>query len=74
MTKLTCPTCRKPVDATNEDLPFCSDRCRIIDLGKWASGDYKISTPIFDPDVLESLQHFDQANAEQQPNPKEWKN
>jgi endogenous inhibitor of DNA gyrase (YacG/DUF329 family) len=58
MTKLKtlrCPTCRNIVLATNEDFPFCSDRCRRIDLGKWASGDYKISSPIQDPDLLEEL-------------------
>ena len=52
---LFCPTCRKVVLATGEDFPFCSDRCRILDLGKWASGDYKISSPIQDPDLLEEL-------------------
>ncbi len=52
---LFCPTCRKVVLATSGDFPFCSDRCRILDLGKWASGDYKISSPILDPDVLEGL-------------------
>jgi endogenous inhibitor of DNA gyrase (YacG/DUF329 family) len=52
---LFCPTCRKVVLATGEHFPFCSDRCRILDLGKWASGDYKISTPIQDPDDLEEL-------------------
>lgn len=52
---LFCPTCRKVVLATDPDFPFCSDRCRIIDLGKWASGDYKISSPIQDPDDLEEL-------------------
>jgi uncharacterized protein len=52
---LFCPTCRKIVLATDEDFPFCSDRCRRIDLGKWASGDYKISSPIQDPDLLEEL-------------------
>jgi endogenous inhibitor of DNA gyrase (YacG/DUF329 family) len=52
---LFCPTCRKVVLATDEDFPFCSDRCRRIDLGKWASGDYKISSPIQDPDLLEEL-------------------
>jgi endogenous inhibitor of DNA gyrase (YacG/DUF329 family) len=52
---LFCPTCRKVVLATSEDFPFCSDRCRKIDLGKWASGDYKISSPIQDPDDLEEL-------------------
>jgi endogenous inhibitor of DNA gyrase (YacG/DUF329 family) len=52
---LRCPTCRTIVLATDEDFPFCSDRCRRIDLGKWASGDYKISSPIQDPDLLEEL-------------------
>jgi uncharacterized protein len=52
---LRCPTCRTLVLAGGEDFPFCSDRCRRIDLGKWASGDYKISTPIQDPDLLEEL-------------------
>jgi endogenous inhibitor of DNA gyrase (YacG/DUF329 family) len=52
---LRCPTCRTLVLKGSEDFPFCSDRCRRIDLGKWASGDYKISTPIQDPDLLEEL-------------------
>ena len=43
------------VTASDEDFPFCSDRCRKIDLGKWASGVYKISSPILDPEVLEDL-------------------
>ncbi len=29
-------------------MPFCSDRCRLIDLGKWASEEYVISTPLKD--------------------------
>ena len=52
---LHCPTCKKLVLATNEDFPFCSDRCRRIDLGKWAMGVYKISSPVLDPEVLEDL-------------------
>ncbi len=39
----------------DEDAPFCSDRCRLIDLGKWASGEYRISSPILDPEVLEGM-------------------
>ena len=30
------------------EFPFCSDRCRLIDLGKWASGAYVISSPVQD--------------------------
>jgi uncharacterized protein len=48
---LRCPTCRKIVLAKDPDFPFCSDRCRLIDLGKWASGDYVISAPLNDPET-----------------------
>jgi endogenous inhibitor of DNA gyrase (YacG/DUF329 family) len=50
-----CPTCGMLVRFNDEDFPFCSDRCRKIDLGKWATGVYKISSPILDPEVLEDL-------------------
>ncbi len=53
---LRCPTCKTIVLASDEDFPFCSDRCRKIDLGKWASGAYRISSPIVDPDVFEDLE------------------
>lgn len=52
---LRCPTCRTIVLQSDEFFPFCSDRCRLIDLGKWASGAYRISSPILDPEVLEDL-------------------
>jgi len=52
---LRCPTCRTLVLRENENFPFCSDRCRLIDLGKWASGGYVISTPINDPEQLENM-------------------
>jgi len=52
---LRCPTCRTVVTAEDEFFPFCSDRCRLIDLGKWASGGYRISSPVLDPDGLEGL-------------------
>jgi hypothetical protein len=46
--KLRCPICKKPVAASGPEFPFCSERCRTIDLGKWASGQYVISSPIRD--------------------------
>jgi len=52
---LRCPICRTLVLRTQEDFPFCSDRCRTIDLGKWASGGYVISTKINDPELLEDI-------------------
>ena len=52
---LRCPTCRVIVLEKGENFPFCSDRCRVIDLGRWASGGYRISSPVLDPEVLEGL-------------------
>lgn len=53
---ILCPICKKPVDVSSEDVPFCSDRCRLLDLGKWASGDYKVSSPILDPELFEEVE------------------
>ena len=39
----TCPNCRKPVNwEGNEFRPFCSERCKILDLGAWASEEYAV--------------------------------
>lgn len=48
---LRCPTCRKIVLASDLAYPFCSERCRLIDLGKWASGAYVVSAPLNDPET-----------------------
>ena len=46
---LNCPICRKPVDSNvHADFPFCSERCRLTDLGNWATGKYVISEPVID--------------------------
>jgi hypothetical protein len=42
---MTCPICKKEVTLDNSEMPFCSDRCRILDLGNWATEKYVISTP-----------------------------
>lgn len=53
---LRCPTCKSMVLRDAEHFPFCSDRCRLIDLGKWASGAYRISSPVLDPELLEEIE------------------
>lgn len=41
--KKLCPVCKKrEVKKGESHWPFCSPRCKLIDLGKWASGDYAI--------------------------------
>ncbi len=49
--KLRCPICKKPVRSADPDFPFCNDRCRSIDLGKWATGAYVI--PAIETDGVE---------------------
>ncbi|MEX5215006.1 MAG: DNA gyrase inhibitor YacG [Nitrospiraceae bacterium] len=40
---MTCPICKTPVTwQDNPARPFCSERCKLIDLGRWASGQYRI--------------------------------
>jgi uncharacterized protein len=46
--KLKCPICKKAVNGGDPEFPFCSERCRTLDLGKWASGAYVISSPVTD--------------------------
>ncbi len=42
--KLACPTCKKNIVWSDEYpfRPFCSERCRLIDLGEWASENHRI--------------------------------
>jgi len=49
-----CRTCGEPFDAENPHAPFCSERCRLADLGKWFSGQYSISREM-KPDDLDEL-------------------
>ncbi len=52
----SCPICKRVgVPADPRTAPFCSDRCRQVDLFRWFGGKYAISSPITDPDVLEEL-------------------
>jgi endogenous inhibitor of DNA gyrase (YacG/DUF329 family) len=55
-----CPTCNKTLSVVNREeapfRPFCSERCKMVDLGRWLDGTYSISEPIspVDHDKLES--------------------
>jgi endogenous inhibitor of DNA gyrase (YacG/DUF329 family) len=50
-TRLLCALCKKvEVHAQDPEFPFCSERCRLIDLGNWASGRYVVSSPLPDAD------------------------
>jgi len=42
---LKCPICKKDVALGEAEFPFCSERCRLIDLGNWSAEKYRISSP-----------------------------
>jgi hypothetical protein len=45
--KVKCPTCRKRIEWNNNPYrPFCSERCKLMDLGAWAADKYKIEDNI----------------------------
>ena len=39
---LPCPCCGEPAALTAKFFPFCSERCKLTDLGNWASGKYAV--------------------------------
>lgn len=53
--KHRCPICKNPTDSEQHaEFPFCSERCRMRDLGNWASEKYLVTEPVFDADELEA--------------------
>jgi endogenous inhibitor of DNA gyrase (YacG/DUF329 family) len=43
MPLLRCPVCRRPFESErSSSMPFCSDRCRQIDLGRWLDEGYAV--------------------------------
>lgn len=52
---MKCPICAKEVRPEDPFMPFCSDRCRILDLGNWASDKYVIRGAPLDDLDLDSL-------------------
>jgi endogenous inhibitor of DNA gyrase (YacG/DUF329 family) len=38
-----CPNCKIEISTDNPFLPFCSERCRLLDLGCWLDGNYHVA-------------------------------
>jgi tRNA threonylcarbamoyladenosine biosynthesis protein TsaE len=45
-----CPICGRDVDDESPTFPFCSPRCRLVDLGRWFTGGYRTTRPISEED------------------------
>lgn len=57
--KIKCPVCNKYVGwRDNPSRPFCSERCRNVDLGKWFDEDYRVAgeaAPAAEHENLDSI-------------------
>jgi hypothetical protein len=52
---IPCPTCRRKGPWKDQPhAPFCSGRCKLVDLGKWLGEEYRISSPLA-PEHLEGM-------------------
>ncbi len=55
MPTFECPICQSLISVENRDdaphRPFCSERCKMVDLGRWLDGTYAVSEPL-KPDDL----------------------
>jgi uncharacterized protein len=54
----TCPICRRPLPSGADNAayrPFCSPRCKTVDLGGWLSGSYRIARPLSEEDLDQGL-------------------
>jgi uncharacterized protein len=53
--RFMCPTCKRPIDGNSPGArafrPFCSERCRLADLGSWLEGSYRIGGPLEEEDL-----------------------
>lgn len=57
MTTVKCPTCQAPVQWLPESRyrPFCSERCKLIDLGQWADEQHTIAALPETPEEWDAL-------------------
>lgn len=52
---MECPICKKPVEPGVETAPFCSKRCRMVDLNRWLEGKYQVPAVEGDGDDVEGI-------------------
>lgn len=58
-----CPICKKAIANVQEPaFPFCSDKCRLLDLGNWLDGKYTTSRPLDPSDEQTDQQSIEQAD------------
>lgn len=56
---VSCPRCRTRTGwSGNPHRPFCSEKCRLVDLGRWADEEYRVAGEQIDPEMLANVVEF----------------
>jgi len=50
-----CPLCKRPAAGDGPAFPFCSPRCKLLDMGNWLDGRYVVSSPLPFDEALEGF-------------------
>jgi uncharacterized protein len=62
---MLCPSCRKPTDwKHNPFRPFCSERCKLVDFGRWVNEEYRVPDQPAPKDETESSGSADDSDLE----------
>lgn len=63
-----CPTCKKETPPKSEYRPFCTSRCKDIDLSRWLSEGYTLSRPMEMHEIEDAINAFPTQESEYGPN------
>jgi endogenous inhibitor of DNA gyrase (YacG/DUF329 family) len=69
--RVKCPTCSKVLQGQPAELPFkpfCSERCRSIDLGNWLDASYRIGVPVEEDELDQGLPTEGESTPKRPPN------
>jgi len=62
---IKCPSCKKKFDYyKSESRPFCTERCKMVDLGNWFNEEYQLESrePISDQDMDKIVENLSEEN------------
>jgi uncharacterized protein len=60
-----CPTCGKPIEwQDNPWRPFCSERCKLIDFGRWTDEEYRVPGQRINPAEIAEVPEIDDSDDE----------
>jgi endogenous inhibitor of DNA gyrase (YacG/DUF329 family) len=72
--EINCPTCKRKFNYFSSDFrPFCSEKCRLIDLGQWLSESYTVPVEKLTEEELQNLEQLVHEKAQEETDDSEIK-